>query len=183
MKQRILALVLALCALLALCGCPAGEQPAETNAHPLTSPSIDTYHCAENGVTYRRAPGVYLPMTLGREPFAYYENEGGMRFFFYPLSEGSTDDYLMQADEEDLSPYYMIAREDYVLPSLADMDPYRVIICSAEEAEFWLAPNVYDQIRTIEKVRAIVRAYEAGESATLPLGEPTVQVELPSAYS
>ena len=85
----------------------------------------------------------------------------------------------MLADEEDLYPYYMITAEGYEMPTLAEMDPYQIVICTTEEEMFWLSPNVYDQIRTVERVRAIVSAYESGEAAQLPvLAEPTACVEL-----
>lgn len=178
--KKFLSILLLLCLSLSLTACPASEEPpAESDAYVLTSPSPDTYHCAENGVTYVRHPAVYLPMSLSREPFATYKNEYGALLSFFALSEGSEGDYLMHADADDLYPYYVIASEDYHMPSLTEMNPYQIMICSAEEEMFWLGPNVYDQVRTIEKVRKVVTAYEGGETATLPvLATETVRVEL-----
>lgn len=177
--KKILLLSLILCLLLAGCDC-IGDNPTEgSTGYALASPSRGVYTCAENGVTYTRRPACYLPMTLSRTPYATYTNEAGVVSSFYSLSEGSEERYLMLADPDDLYPYYLIAAEDYVLPSLAEMDAHQIIICTAEEEFFWLTPNVYDQIRTIEVVRRIVSGYEAGETATLPaLSEPTVCVEL-----
>ncbi|MBO5050604.1 MAG: hypothetical protein J6D31_00225 [Clostridia bacterium] len=179
--KKLLSLLLLLSFTLSLAACPAPvpDEGGESTAHVLTSPARDVYYCAENGVTYRRQPALYLPMRLAREPYAIYENEHGARLSFFSLAEGSEERYLMLADEEDLYPYYMITAEGYEMPSLAEMDPYQIVICTTEEEMFWLSPNVYDQIRTVERVRAIVSAYESGEAAQLPvLAEPTACVEL-----
>lgn len=177
-KLLSVCLLIALC--LSLCACPGGETPGESsNALPLSSPQSGTYHCAETGVTYTRRPAIYLPMSLSREPYAVYKTESGAPFSFFSLSEGSEQRYLMLADEEDLYPYYMIAAEDYEMPSLAEMDPHQILICNAEEEFFWLTPNIFDQIRTIGVVKEIVSGYEAGVKESLPLLEtPTVCVEL-----
>lgn len=178
--KKLIATVLLLPLCLLLCACPGGEPPAEeSNALVLTSPKGGTYVCEETGVTYTRRPAQYLPMTLSREPYAVYTTAGGARFCFFSFSEGTEKDYLMLADEDDLYPYYVIAAEDYKMPTLPEMDPYQIIICNAETEFFWLTPNIFDQVRTIEKVKAVVAAYEAGEDTALPvLGKQSAYVEL-----
>lgn len=176
--KKIVLLLLIFCFLFAGCDCD-GEAPVASAGYALTSPSRGVFVCAENGVTYTRRPACYLPMALSRTPYATYTSEAGAVSSFYSLSEGSEERYLMLADPDDLYPYYLIAAEDYELPSLAEMDPHQILICTAEEEFFWLTPNIYDQIRTLEVVRRIVAGYGAGKAATLPaLEEPTVCVEL-----
>ena len=178
--KRLICCLLAAWLALSLCACGgSADTPAGSTAHTLTSPAPDTYFCEANGVTYTRRPALYLPMTIAQEPYATYQNEQGATLSFFALSDGSEERYLMLADPEHLYPYYLIAAEGYHTPTLAEMDPHQVLICNAEEAFFWLLPNVYDQIRTIAVVREIVAGYAAGEAATLPVWlEPTVCVEL-----
>lgn len=177
--KKLTSILLILCLSLSLFACSGGELPQTSSALTLTSPAGGTFFCAETGVTYTRRPAQYLPMTLSREPYAVYTTEGGASFSFFSFSEGSEDDYLMLADPDDLYPYYMIAAEDYEMPTLPAMDPHQILICNAESEFFWLTPNVFDQIRTIEVVRKIVAAYEAGKASSLPTPEvPTVCVEL-----
>lgn len=177
--KRIFAFLLSLGFLFTLSACQPGDEVPTDTAYVLSSPAADTYYCAENGVTYLRQPALYLPMMLARTPYATYTNQHGVRLSFYALSEGCEDRYLMLADPDDLYPYYIIAAADYTMPTLAEMNPYQILICTAEEERFWLAPNVYDQIRTLSVVHKIVTAYENGKEAALPvLGKETARVEL-----
>ena len=177
--KKLVYLILILALSLSLAACPDEEPPTGSSALVLTNPKGGVYHCEANGVTYTRRPAQYLPMSLSTDPYATYTTDRGVVFSFFSFSEGTEGRYLMLADPDDHYPYYIIAAEDYEMPTLAEMDPYQIMICNAETEFFWLTPNIFDQVRTIEKVHKFVAAYEAGEAATLPVGkEPTVFVEL-----
>ncbi len=160
-----------LCCLLLLALLPLYACTPPGPARILTSSESGLFYCAETGVTYRQRAASYLPLNLARVPYATYTNAQGARQSFFALSEGSETTYLAMADEEDYYPYFLIAAADYVMPTLSQMDPYEIVICTADEEAFWLQPNIYDHVRTIGVVKEIVSAFAAGEAVdSLPNG-------------
>lgn len=168
-----LLLSLLLCLSLCLAGCPGGD-----GAYVLESSDTETFVCRETGVTYRRAPAVYLPMQLCRTPYARWQSPSGASFAFFALGEESAGRYLMLADEDDYYPYYLIVADGYTLPTPEEMAVSEVLLCGAESETFWHPVNIHHRIGDFRRIEALLAARADGESATLPGGTPAARVEL-----
>jgi hypothetical protein len=74
---------------------------------------------------------------------------------------------------------YLLYASTLTPPTLLDMSVSDVLICDASADYFWRDANVIDAIRSYERVRDLVYAYEEGERVTIPPeGEITLSAEL-----
>lgn len=160
-----LALCLCLCVLISCTACPS--ETAATTYHMTLSERV--YTCTETGVRYRVLPEAYIPCTLQNATYAIYAVNDTATIQFHELTAGTAGKYLCRAteDEGSLYPIYMLAAEDYTMPSLAEMHATRMVVCG-DTISFWLSR--YDELTDAERLATLVEAISQ-PLAKLPEGE------------
>jgi len=91
----------------------------------LTPGEDGGYIDEKNGISYLSAPVCFEPVKLGDE-YAYYKSAGGTEVRLRTVGELDPSEWLSESYDGIGSLYHA---SDVVLPSLADFEPFEILIC------------------------------------------------------
>ena len=119
------------------------------------------------GLAYTPAPITYEPVALG-EAYAYYEKA---KMTLYQIEGVDAEDWLSQAYAGSATTIFY--SDDYTLPTLSEIDPDKIYVCSNEEITYSIA-TVEDK----EIINTLIDLFQNGEFAEWPLVDAINTFEL-----
>lgn len=119
------------------------------------------------GLAYKAAPTSYEPVVIGNA-YGYYKD---MDMTLYEIKGQKPSAWLTQEDKGSATTVFY--NTDLTLPTLAEMDPYTVYVCTGEEVTFSIV-TIDDQ----DTIHTLVSLFENGADAEWPLVDAAATYDL-----